>query len=92
MVRSLETSDFRAVRRTLEPDDYALNDGEPDPPPNDLISKDTWAGIMDLPDSVAIYTTGFQGSRIELLNELWSGMGICDPTRWNCQRRDARLR
>lgn len=72
MTRKLDLNDFRAVRRVLEPDDFALTDGEPDPAPTDLISEDAWHGIMTLPDDVAIRTTSHQGSRIELLYALWS--------------------
>jgi hypothetical protein len=73
MVRRLDDGDFRAYRKILEPDDFALSDGEPDPPPTDLISEDVWDGIMTLPDDVAIRTTSFQGDRVSLLHELWAG-------------------
>ena len=42
-------------------------------PPTNLISAESWHGIMTLPDDVAIRTTSYQGSRIEVLHELWSG-------------------
>ncbi|WP_213772878.1 hypothetical protein [Bradyrhizobium sp. dw_78] len=72
MVKNLELDDFRAVRRVLEPDDFALTDGQPDPPPSDLIEEQAWCHIMTLPDDVAIRTTSFQGSRISLLSEIVS--------------------
>lgn len=72
MVRKLEADDFRAVRMVLEPDDFALTDGEPDPPPTDLVDGEVWHGIMDLADYVAIQTTSHQGSRIGVLSELSS--------------------
>ncbi len=71
MVRKLEATDFRAQRMVLEPDDFALTDGKPDPAPTDLVSSEVWHGIMDLADDVAIRTTSHQGSRIKLLYELW---------------------
>ena len=77
LVKKLELSDFRAVRRVLEPDDFALTDGEPDAPPTDLIEEGAWDHIMTLPDDVAIRTSSHQGSRISLLNEVtteWIGI------------------
>jgi hypothetical protein len=70
LVRNLELNDFRAVRRVLELDDFALTNGQPDGPPTDLIDEETWDHIMTLPGDVAIRTSGFQGSRISLLNDL----------------------
>jgi hypothetical protein len=73
MVRKLEPGDFRAHRKILESDDFALSDGEPDPPPSDLISQEAWDGIMVGPDDVAIRTTSHQGDRVAFLHELWGG-------------------
>ncbi len=72
MVKNLELNDFRAVRQVLEPEDFALTDGKPDGPPTDLIDPDAWDHIMTLPGDVAIRTSGFQGSRITLLNDITS--------------------
>jgi len=72
MVKKVDLEDFRAIRRVLEPDDFALTDGKPDPPPTDLISQEAWDHIMTLPGHVAITTTSHQGSRIALLNDLSS--------------------
>ena len=47
MVRKLNATDFRARRMVLEPDDFALTDGELEPMPADLVSDRTvWHGIM----------------------------------------------
>ena len=73
LVKNLELNDFRAVRRVLEPDDFALTDGKPDGLPIDLIDEDAWNHIMTLPGDVAIRTSGFQGSRISLLNDMTTG-------------------
>ena len=73
MVKKLGLNDFRAVRRVLEPDDFALSDGEPDGPPTDLIDEEAWDHIMTLPGDVAIRTSGFHGSRISLLNNVATG-------------------
>lgn len=80
MVRKLPNTDFRARRMVLEPDDFGLTDGQPDPAPTDLIDQSVWHGIMDLPDDVAIRTTSHQGSRINLLYELWAGWFEMMPT------------
>lgn len=71
MVRKLDPDDFRAHRKILEPNDFALGSDEPDPPPTDLVDAETWDGMMTLPDDVAIRTTNHQGKRIALLHELW---------------------
>lgn len=81
MTRKLDLKDFRAVRRVLEPDDFAVSDGGPEPAPTDLISEDAWHGIMLLPDDVAIRTTSHQGSRIALLYALWSNWIEMLPTK-----------
>lgn len=73
MVRPLDPSDFRAYRKILEPDDFALWDGEMDPAPTDLMSEVAWDSIMTLPNDVAVRTTSYQGERIELLYDLWAG-------------------
>lgn len=72
MTKNMDLSDFRAIRRVLEADDFALTDGKPDPPPTDLIDRDSWEHIMTLPGHVAITTTSYQGSRISLMNDLAS--------------------
>ena len=68
MTKNIDLADFRAIRRVLEPDDFALTNGKPDPPPTDLIDRE----IMTLPGHVAITTTSYQGSRISLMNDLSS--------------------
>ncbi|HDV8349631.1 TPA: hypothetical protein RKT01_001381 [Burkholderia vietnamiensis] len=81
MVRPLDSDDFRARRKVLEPDDFASSDGEPDPPPSDLISEEAWDGIMTLPDDVAIRTTSHLGEWVELLHDLWAGWVESFPRR-----------
>ncbi|MCA3774050.1 MAG: hypothetical protein IN818_03430, partial [Cutibacterium sp.] len=73
MVRLLAFDDFRAHRKVLDSDDFALTDGEPDPPPRDLVSQEVWDGIMTLPDDVVIRTTSHLGEWVELLYDLWGG-------------------
>lgn len=81
MVRKLLASDFRARRMVLEPDDFAVSDGMPDPAPTDLVDPAVWHGIMDIADNVAIQTTSHQGSRIALLYELWAAWLEVTPPR-----------
>jgi hypothetical protein len=74
MVTKLDPNDFRAHRLVLEPNDFALSDTDgPEPGPSERISENAWNGIMTLPGDVAISTTSYQGERIELLYDLWSG-------------------
>jgi hypothetical protein len=67
--KPLPLSDFRAVRQVLEEHEY-LTGGE-DIPPSNLIERDTWDGIMHLPDDVAIKISNHNGSRLQLLYSLW---------------------
>jgi hypothetical protein len=52
----------------LEPDDYTI--GGETVPPTDIILPDTWHGIMDLPDDVAVRITDHHGSDFKLLHIL----------------------
>jgi hypothetical protein len=72
MVKTVDLNDFRAVRRILEPQDFALSDGKKDSPPTDLITEEAWHAVMTLPSDVAHRTTSHQGSRVELLHEVTS--------------------
>ena len=89
MSKKLPLSDFRAVRRKLEPDDFALSEG-PDIEPTDLIDEETWSGITHLTDDVAIRTSDHNGLRLKLLCSLWGDwvVAIGDPGRpdelFNC--------
>ncbi len=71
MTKRLSHSDFRTVRVVLEPEDFALGNDEPDPPPSDLIAEKTWHGIMDLPDDVAIRTSDHRGKVLGEVYWLW---------------------
>jgi len=89
MSEKLQLADFRAVRSKLEPDDFAISEGQ-DAPPSDLISKDVWDGIMHLPEDVSIRISDHNGTRLRLMHELWGDWikGIGDPDRpdemYNC--------
>jgi hypothetical protein len=70
MTKQLPLTDFRAVRSVLEPHEFALSEGQ-DPPPSDLIDKETWDGIMHLPEDVSIRISDHNGLRFKLMHSLW---------------------
>jgi hypothetical protein len=57
MSKPMPIHDFRAVRVLLEADDFALGSEEPDPPPSDLVSSETWRAVTVLSDDVVIRTS-----------------------------------
>jgi hypothetical protein len=69
MSKNLALTDFRAVRRVLEPQVFAS--GGNNVPPTDLIDSEVWDGIMHLPDDVAIRISNHHGMRLKLLYSLW---------------------
>jgi hypothetical protein len=71
MTKPLPGTDFRAMRHILEPHDFALGTEADDPLPTDRIDSDTWAGIMNLPDDVAVRVSDHNGTRLRLLYSLW---------------------
>ena len=71
MAKQLALTDFRAVRRVLEPEDFALGGEDADPPPSDPISEETWTGITTLPDDVAIRTSDHNGKALGEVYWLW---------------------
>jgi len=64
--------DFRATRRKLPPDAFAVGPDTPWPAPHDLVSRRVWSGIMDLPDHVAVYTSDHNGRLLRMLYRLWA--------------------
>lgn len=87
MVRKLPAADFRARRMVLEPKDFFPGDDVPEPAPTDIVGRMVWHGIMDLADDVAIRTTSHQGSRVELLYELWGAW--VEVTPYECMLENA---
>jgi hypothetical protein len=69
MSKDLPITDFRAVRRVLEPHVFAS--GGDNVPPTDLIDSAVWDGIMHLPDDVAIRISNHHGTRLKLLYSFW---------------------
>lgn len=70
MTKKLPLSDFRAVRHKLEPHEFAISEGQ-DVEPTDMVDEETWAGMMHLPDDVAIRISDHNGIRLKLLYSLW---------------------
>jgi hypothetical protein len=64
-----QENDFRASRKLLDPEVF-LNGSNP--PPSDLVDKQIWEGIMNLPDHVSITTSNHQGKSLKVLHEVWS--------------------
>lgn len=75
-MKPLDSKDFRSSRLVLEPDDFALGPSEPDPPPSDLIERDTWESMVSLPDDVSIRTSNEYGKVLKALWFYW-GQWIC---------------
>jgi hypothetical protein len=48
MSKKLPITDFRAARSKLEPDEFAISQGQ-DVAPSDLIEHEVWDGMMHLP-------------------------------------------
>jgi hypothetical protein len=77
----LDDNDFRRERAMLAPYVFAIHDGY-DPPITDLVNQDVWEHLIHLPDDVAIRTTNWIGSRVDLLHEIsmqWLSAGPVDP-------------
>jgi hypothetical protein len=71
LVKPLPSSDFRANRFILEPQDFLEGPEEPDPPPSDLIDEDTWYGINLLPDDVSVRISSHHGGLLKIVYQLW---------------------
>jgi hypothetical protein len=63
-------SDFRAFRRKLPPEAFAICEGV-DVPPTDLVDEATWSGLIHLSDDVALQTSDHLGQELKLLYDLW---------------------
>ena len=68
-------NDFRSTRNLLPPDAFAVGP-ETNPPPSDLIDKETWDSLLSLPDDVSLRTSGDYGSTLKIFWNAW-GDWIC---------------
>jgi hypothetical protein len=83
LTKNMDLADFRAVRRVLEPDDFALTDGKPDPPPTDLIDRESWEHIM-----IFAGPRGDHNHQLPRLADITHerpvfGMGLLDASKWD---------
>lgn len=70
-MKPLDSNDFRSFRLVLEPDDFAEGSDQPNAAPSDLIDKETWEGIVALPDDVSIRTSNEHGTALRRLWFYW---------------------
>lgn len=70
MTKYLRAEDFRAYRRVLEPEDFAI--GGDDCAPTDLIDEYTWGDLTTLAMDVSIRTSDHNGTILRELYELWA--------------------
>jgi hypothetical protein len=63
---------FRAQRQYLADHVFAIVSGGGEPP-NDVVLREAWEGIMDLPTDVLLRTTDFLGKIVDDLHDQWGG-------------------
>lgn len=68
----LPNHDFRRERALLSPELFADSGTGGDLPPTDLVSKEAWTGLIDLPTDVLLRTTSHEGSSVDALHQLTS--------------------
>jgi hypothetical protein len=66
--RPLEVGLFRAERQYLADHVFALVSGG-DEPPNDVVPREAWEGMMDLPTDVLLRTTDYLGRMVDDLHD-----------------------
>jgi hypothetical protein len=71
MVEPVPLTDFRALRRILEPEDFALYAGGPNPPQEYLVDQGIWDHMMILPEDVSIVTSEWHGRQIDSMVQLY---------------------
>src|SRR5437867_4231132 len=62
--------DFRTRRKKLPPEAFALAEGS-DAPPSDLVDKESWSGIIHLPDDVSLRTSDHHGKDLKHAYDAW---------------------
>lgn len=63
---------FRAERQYLADHVFAIVSGDGQQP-NDVVPRDAWEGIMDLPTDVLLRTTDYLGRMVDDLHDQWGG-------------------
>jgi hypothetical protein len=68
----LSVGRFRVERQYLADHVFALVSGGGDAP-DDVVPREAWEGIMDLPTDVLLRTTDYLGTMVDDLHEQWGG-------------------
>lgn len=71
MAHSIPAEDFRGKVWLLDPDDFALSDGQLEPPPSDLVDENIWSGITTFAQDVSIRTSNRHGTALKDMYDLW---------------------
>ena len=69
-----EKEDFRSYRAKLSPDCFLMAPEGPNPPPEDLIEKETWGHLIWLTDDVSLRTSDNHGSELKIMYELYGSL------------------
>ena len=70
MAKTVRSRDFRTTRALLPDEAFAIVSGKRSGP-TDIVAEEVWAGIMHLPDDVAITTSNDHGSQLAVIYSLW---------------------
>ncbi len=65
-------NDFRTTRHKLPPEAFAVGPEGPDSPPEDLVEKEIWEGIISLTDDVSFRTSDNHGIQLKIMYKLWA--------------------
>lgn len=83
---SHKKKDFRSERKLLPPEAFAYAEGA-DLSPQDLIDKDDWNSIMNLPDDVSLRTSADHGTELKYMHGLWgsiiNNLGTVEDAMWH---------
>jgi hypothetical protein len=75
----LPADDFRRVRALFAPHLFADPGTGHEIPPSDLVNREAWEGVIDLPTDVLLRTTSHEGSSVDVLHGLGSMWTFLTP-------------
>jgi hypothetical protein len=75
----LPMDDFRQLRALFAPHLFADPGTGHESPPSDLVSREAWEGVIDLPTDVLLRTTSHEGSSVDVLHGLGSMWTFLTP-------------
>lgn len=75
----LSVGRFRAERKYLADHCFALVSGGGEPP-NDVVPREAWEGIMDLPTDVLLRTTDYLGKMVDDMHDQLGGWIFATPS------------